>query len=221
MAMRDLRGVAIRMRLKGMSYSQIKKDLGVSKGTLSTWLRDYPLSEEQLRGLRDFNPLRIEKYRATRARQKDEKLRKIYGQVQRDIGSLSDREILLCGFFLYWGEGSKTEYTDVSVSNTDPSVILFFRRWLHLLGVADEKLKVRLHLYADMDREAEMRYWSAMLNLPLSSFRKPYVKPSKRSGLTYTQPFTHGTCNLICSGAVLGNYVHMGIKVLQDTFVAA
>lgn len=61
---------AIKLRLQGNSYSQIKSVLKVNKSTLSYWLKDFPLSEEKIQKLRDRNPQRIEKYRATRARQR-------------------------------------------------------------------------------------------------------------------------------------------------------
>jgi len=34
---------ALALRKQEMSYSQIKSILGISKSTLSSWLRDYPL----------------------------------------------------------------------------------------------------------------------------------------------------------------------------------
>ena len=63
MAWRIDKNKAIKMRESGMSYSQIKAELGVSKSTLSLWLRDLPLSDTRLRELRDFNQVRIEKTR--------------------------------------------------------------------------------------------------------------------------------------------------------------
>jgi hypothetical protein len=51
-------------------------------------------------------------------------------------------------------------------------------------------------------------------------FRRPYIKESKRSGLTYKQQFTHGTCNILCHRRDLGEYVHAGIASLQDSFIA-
>ena len=57
--------LAIKMRLKGASYSQIKEKMGISKSTLSGWLADYPLSNKRIKELRDLNPRRIENFRNT------------------------------------------------------------------------------------------------------------------------------------------------------------
>ena len=37
----DTKAEVIKLRLQGASYSQIKKQLGVSKSTLSGWLKKY------------------------------------------------------------------------------------------------------------------------------------------------------------------------------------
>jgi len=59
---------AIKLRLEGQSYSQIKAELGVSKSTLSGWLGDYPLSSERINELRAHSFKRIERYRNTMQR---------------------------------------------------------------------------------------------------------------------------------------------------------
>ena len=43
----DLREEAIALRRGGLSYREIRDQLPVSKSTLSLWLRDVPLTEEQ------------------------------------------------------------------------------------------------------------------------------------------------------------------------------
>ena len=65
MARKEDKQKAITMRKKGMSYSQIKEKLNVSKSTLSGWLYNMPLSEKRIRELQADSPVRIEKYRNT------------------------------------------------------------------------------------------------------------------------------------------------------------
>ncbi|HMO78169.1 MAG TPA: helix-turn-helix domain-containing protein [Candidatus Paceibacterota bacterium] len=49
MAKLHKRMLAEKMRHEGQSYSVIQKQLGVSKSTLSNWLREIPLSDTRLR----------------------------------------------------------------------------------------------------------------------------------------------------------------------------
>src|SRR3989344_3183192 len=91
------------MRAKGMSYSQIKEKIKISKSTLSAWLKDLPLSEKRIKELRDNNPIRIEKFRNTMRAKKEIRLGKVYKKVASDICDLSKRDLFLAGLFLYWG----------------------------------------------------------------------------------------------------------------------
>ena len=160
MARREDRENARQMRAKGKSYSEIRARLKVSKGTLSVWLHDMPLSPQQIRLLRDLNPRRIENYRATMARKREAKFLVAYEQAKSDIGTLSERELFLSGLYLYWGEGTKSSKGVVAVANTDPSLVLSFLEWFDIMGVPRSRLKVRLHLYKDMNIQKEMYFWS-------------------------------------------------------------
>ncbi len=161
---------AISLRLAGMSYTHIKKELGLSKSTLSNWLADYPLSSERIKELRDSTPERVEKIRNTKARKKQERIDAVYKKVAVEIGSLSKRELFLSGILLYWAEGTKRQSGVVAFTNTDPDMVILFISWLNLFEVKKEKLKIRLQLYADMDREAEVNFWSKKINLSKENF---------------------------------------------------
>ena len=151
MTQNNLKTKALILRKKGMSYSEIKEKLGVSKSTLSYWLRDLPLSRERINALRAHSPKRIEKFRNTMRMKREARLSQVYVQVSKTIRSLSSRELFIAGLFLYWGEGGKTKAYAITLANTDPRMIRFYLVWLRALGVPEEKIKIRLHLYSDMD----------------------------------------------------------------------
>lgn len=217
-ALRKEKLKAIRLRKGGASYNQIRKEIKVSKSSLSLWLHNMPLSEKRLRELQGFNAVRIEKYRETRRRTREARWAKVRETAKKDIGLLNKRELFLAGLFLYWGEGGKTKVAATTISNTDPAVILFFIRWLKLFKVPRDRLRVNTHLYADMNVQKELQYWSKILKLPLSSFRKPYIKKSNRAGLTYMQKFTHGTCNLIYENRDVSEYILQSLDYIRATF---
>src|SRR3989344_6471476 len=130
MAKRELEKRAVDLRKQGMSYSQIKNQLGVSKSTLSYWLRFYPLSDERIRELRDHSVQRIERYRETRRKQREAQLNSIYQIEKKKILPLSDRDLFIAGLFLYLSEGEKTNIFTVGISNTNPVVPKLFILWL-------------------------------------------------------------------------------------------
>lgn len=218
MALHKERAEAVRMRKSGASYSQIKDALKVSKSTLSLWLRDIPLSDSRMKELRDNSAIRIEHFRATMKGKKDARLAEVYRQASKKIGKLSQRELFIAGLFLYWGEGGKTTTTTTTISNTDPAVLRFFIEWLLSLGVAKERIRAKIHLYKDMDVEMETKYWARTLGIKSKNFRKPYIKDSTRSGLSYSQKFTHGTCNVYFENRDVMEMVLMGLEYIRSEF---
>ncbi len=210
---------AIQLRLLGESYNAIKRITNVSKGTLSSWLRDMPLPKERIQELRDHNEIRIERYRETRKRKKDILFQEIYKQERLKIGRLSHRDLFIAGLFLYWGEGGKTSTSEISIANTDPSIIIVFLKWiLYELHADSKKIKIRLQLYSDMDEAKEILFWLKITNIPSSQFRKPYIKKTSLSSITYKNGFKHGTCNVYLRDAKIAKQVMQGLAVLRDYF---
>lgn len=207
---------ALQLRKLGYSYSQIRTKLNVSKSTLSNWLDKYPLSSERIRELRDRSPIRIEKYRNTMKKKREVKNELIYNKIAQDIGNISDRELFIAGFFLYWAEGGKTNRSTITLTNTDPIMIITYIRWLAFLKIPREKIRVKLHLYKDMNPAKEIIFWSKTLSLEKSQFQKSWIKDSKMSGLTYKNNFGHGTCNIIVHDTDITSYILMGIKFIGN-----
>lgn len=213
---------ALALRRQEMSYSQIKSILGISKGTLSGWLKNYPLSKERIDALRGKSEKRIERYRETRKRTKEKRLKEFYLEEKHKIFPLTKRDFFIAGLFLYWGEGSKTMSKEVSVSNTDPSMINFFIDWaIKYLKISKEKICITLHLYNDMNICKEIDFWSERLNIPKNQFSKPYIKQTLFRSISYKRGFGHGTCNARINNARLSEKILMGIKTISDKYANA
>lgn len=201
-----------------LSYSQIKRILGVSKSTLSHWLKDYPLSQERIRELRDRSEVRIEKFRQTMKAKRQKRLNRFYKEEKTKWLPLSKRELIIAGLFLYWGEGAKSTYNTVSINNTDQKVLKFILYWItEGLGVPKKKIKVYLHLYSDMDIKREMKFWSKKLKISTSQFIKPYIKESKRINIDH-KGFGHGTCGLMVYKTRLKERILMAIEAIADYY---
>ncbi len=207
---------ALAMRKKGMSYSQIKEKIDVSKSTLSGWLYNIPLSEKRIRELRDNSPIRIEHYRNTMRAKKDIRLEEVYRKVSKDIGNISKRDLFLAGLFLYWGEGTKASNCSVVLTNTNPAMLKFFIKWLKLFGIKNKDLKIKLHLYSDMNIKESLDFWSKELRIPISQFRKSYIKKTSLKSITYKNGFGKGTCCVMFENRDLWEYIIMGMKYISE-----
>lgn len=223
MANRVLREEVTKLRLQGYTYGQIKRSLGVSKSTLSNWLANLPLNKEQLASLAKNTELSKdigrEKFRETARNKRFKRLKEILNNQIKEILPLSEKELFLAGVFLYWGEGEKRR-GPISISNTDPKVVKFALYWMiHSLKISKEKIRVNLHLYRDMSIVESIEFWSDILDIPKSQFRKPYIKKTTREGMTY-KSFGHGTCKLYAGSVSLSEKIAMTIKSISDRYGA-
>ncbi len=214
-----LRKKVLDLRKQGMSYSQIKKILKVSKSTLSCWLKEYPLTKERISELRNNNEVRIEKFRETMRKKREDRLEKTYQSQKRILLPFNSRELFVAGLFLYWGEGSKFKTSTLSLSNTDPSVIKFFISWLtKSLRVPEKKIRIDLQLYSNMHINQEISYWSKTLKISPIQFTNPYIKETADIKINHKGNFGHGTCNARVGDARLTEKILMSIKAIADHY---
>jgi len=102
------------LRARNLTLADIARILGVSKSSVSLWVRDVP-----------FTPSR-RRYGSQRRRQplRERKLREIE-ELNREgvvrIGMLGDQAFLAAGTALYAGEGSKAD-GEVNFANSDPEM---------------------------------------------------------------------------------------------------
>src|SRR3989338_2718813 len=115
--MKSLRQRARDLRRRGWSYNIIAQRLDLSKSTLSDWLREVPYTPNQEV---------IRRIRAGPAQAAVSKQRKRLGEILalkkdalRQIGKISERDLLFLGIGLYIGEGSKL-YETTRIINSDP-----------------------------------------------------------------------------------------------------
>lgn len=109
-SMDDVHVRARELRAQGLDYEEIAAALGVSKSTVSLWVRDMPrperLSYEECRKrVAEGSRLYWETERPAREARREE----VRAAAAGKIGTLSKREILIAGAIAYWCEGSKSK----------------------------------------------------------------------------------------------------------------
>lgn len=219
MAKYELKQKVLELRKQGKSYSQIRQELKVSKGSLSLWLKDFPLSKERLRALRDFSEVRIEKFRQTMRAKRNKRFEDAYQREKIKQLPFTKKEAFIAGLFLYWGEGMKGLKRSLGLYNTNPQIIKFGLYWYtKVLEVPKNQIKIHLHLYSDMNIQDEIQFWSQELKIPISQFRNPYIKQTKKANITYKGGFGHGTCGLLYNDVFLKERVLAGINAIADYY---
>jgi hypothetical protein len=209
---------AIQMRLDGKTYTYIKERVSASKSTLSLWLRDIELTKKQLDKIKkDKISKRVESYIQTTKDRRKRIFNKSCIEERDKLYPLSTRDYFIAGLFLYLGEGSKTDWWRISISNSNPDVIRFSMFWLTKILCLDKKrLKIQLHLYNDMNIEKELKFWRKVTGLPKKQFISPYIKISSSARINH-KGFGHGTCNVYGWDVKLKHQILAGIKIILDT----
>ncbi|MAZ40524.1 hypothetical protein CL654_00180 [bacterium] len=169
---------AIKLRQNGYSYSFIADEVGVSKSTLSHWLRKIPYTPNK------ETVVKIGKARARSATVKNEikraSIRKAQSEAKKEIGSLNKRDIFMLGLGLYIGEGTKS-HGIVRIVNSNPDVIKLALRWFQeVCGLSKNNFSITLYLYPDSDIEACVNYWAKVTSLSKAQFNKTQI--DKRTG---------------------------------------
>jgi hypothetical protein len=175
----ELRNKAIRLRKLGLSYSEIRKSIPVSKSTLSGLLRNIKLSKKakSIIGSKTGGGQRLgaEARHNQRVRREEE----IKNSASSQIGKITDRELFLMGIMLYWGEGTKAREGNISqsvdFSNSDPKMCQFYMNWLESsLKIPTDMIAPRIYIHeSKKDNEKEiLKYWSNQIGMSEKKFSK-------------------------------------------------
>jgi hypothetical protein len=197
----EKREEARKLRADGCSVKEIASKTGTSVSSVSNWVRDIQLTEEQKVILLDRNPLARrrdgEKWREAQI-QTWLKRRESFQDEGRQMARTRDVDFI-AGCMLYWAEGTKGKNT-VALTNTDSHMLLLFvsflKRWFDL---KDEDFSFKVQWYSSSGNSADdvQRYWCGVLGLPPSCMRKGQIDNiSKYSQKKKGNKHPFGTCTV-------------------------
>jgi len=169
-------GKARRMRAEGRTLADIAATLGVSKSSVSLWVRDVDFTPSPRRSGPQRRPHPFHERKLQEIAELDELGR------QR-LGVLGDDAIPAAGVALYAGEGAKTGGA-VKFVNSDPAMIAMFCAWLRRYFDVDERrLRAHVYLHHGLDLAAAEAHWSrSPASRPHSSVPRTAQSPTRASG---------------------------------------
>ena len=199
-----LRDCAVRMRRDGCSYRQISSALGVSKSSLSLWLRDVALTDEQRCLLAERSPEASRRRAASLRARRIATTERVVRQSRSQIGRLTARELLVAGVVAYWAEGSKSKPWSrserVLFTNSDPTMITLFLRWLDMLAIPRSELRFHLQIHERADVAAALRFWQTVMAMPETQFLAPVLKRHNPKTVRKNTGERYVGCLRICVG---------------------
>lgn len=184
------------LRLQGHSYREILEQVAVSKGTLSVWLLDIFLTEDQRLRLKDARNAGREKFRVKMRANRDLRWSQFHAEAEADYQHLRFDAAFMFGLALYIGEGAKTRGNDLCVANCDPRVIQKVLQFFLRIGVPATSLRCGIHLHPELDKDAALRFWRDVTGLPPSQFHAITESLSRASSYKRGNIQRYGTCHL-------------------------
>lgn len=169
------------LRRKGLSLNEISHKLGVSKGSVSLWVRNEHLSasaqkrlqNKKTKGQKAAAKANIQK-RVNKEKEAELLATKTLSNLKMDYPT----SMTLCAL-IFWCEGGKRPGSGVEFTNSDPDLVRFFVTLMRELFDLDEtKFRICAHLHNYHDQEKQLMFWSKHTKIPLSQFSKTYNKPN-------------------------------------------
>jgi transcriptional regulator with XRE-family HTH domain len=216
----EAREAARRLRRdEGMALNAITRHLGVSKSSVSRWVRDIELRPDQHAALRLLNPLYNAQLRGQGGRERSARASRSAAQQHgRELARRGD-PLHLAGCMLYWAEGAKTRNAVVFV-NSDADMIELFLRFLRTsYGVPDDRvaLSVNCHVSSGRDGSEITRWWLERLGLPEACARAATVnRPSAASRRRRGHTLPHGTARLVVYSTFVVQSIYGAIQEYAD-----
>jgi hypothetical protein len=177
------------LRSKGYSLPEISIAVETPKTTVLRYIKDVQILPEY-----------IANWAGKRGGSKKKKLlqeRQAFENGKDLVGIPSEKEQMLFLAALYWAEGSKGGF---GLSNTDPELIRLFVNGLrNIFHISDERLRISIRIYEDLDREDCLNFWSSIVGIEKDKFVSVNVLSGKKKG-----KLLYGMCRVrVTKGALL------------------
>jgi bifunctional UDP-N-acetylglucosamine pyrophosphorylase/glucosamine-1-phosphate N-acetyltransferase len=172
------------LRRAGWSVPDIARETGVARSTAWLWVRDIPLDAARVAegGARRAAAIRASWQRRQEAT--DEERRRVQSEAGSIVRHADGADLVRIGALMYWCEGAKSKPWSgsserVSFTNSDPGLVLLFRRFLAVLDVPPEQIRYRVSIHESADIAAAVGWWAELVGESAARFQPTAVKRAK------------------------------------------
>ncbi len=186
----------IKLRKKGLSYTEIQTKTGVAKSTINNWLTfaGLTLTKEHMeiskKRYLTNNIIATAASKITRARQKDEDIQNF---IEKYKSNFND-PLFVAGVMLYEAEGSKGSSN--GFSNSDFRMIKIFINFLKTYFHIDTNQNISYQLFIHESRKNDLQrilnFWSNKISIKQDSIKlrwKHNIVTKRRENLDYVGQF--------------------------------
>lgn len=170
----------IRLRKNGKSIPEISRETRTPITTVQRHIKGVQVPIE-------FQTILREKQGGSKDRARGLRLN-IATDVKKRLGEMSRRDYLFLLIGLYWGEGTKKDFT---VINSDPLLLQTFIYCLKTLNILNDRLSISLRVHTEISVSEAKAYWARTTGLPQKLIGRVEVIEGKKKG-----KLPHGMCRV-------------------------
>lgn len=190
------------LRSQGHSLSEISQKVRVGQGTTWRYIQDVNILPEYR------NNWLAKRGGSIKRKQIAERMAAQKADLM--IKDLSNKEKLLILSSLYWAEGAKVDF---NLTNTDPDLVnVFIKSLKDVIGITDDRFKLNIRIYEDMNKETCINYWLNLTGLTKQHLSSVNVLVGRKQG-----KLKYGMCRVrvIKGGDVLKYLVAVRQKIIK------
>jgi hypothetical protein len=200
---------------EGRSVKEIARLIGVSASSVSRWVRDIELTEEQHAALQERNRLHWRQRLARAAMSAKALERRRAWQREGRRKTREENHVFTAGCMLYWAEGSRSRNRLV-FTNSDPEMIQFFVGFLRsAFALPAERIRVTCNLFVDhAERQHEIEeFWLEITGLPRPClYRSTVNRYSRYSQKKRKNKLPYGTCRIAVHSTEIAQTIYGSIQ---------
>lgn len=177
---------AIDLRRKGLTYSEILRQVPVAKSTLSVWLGEVGLTAKQKQRISDKKRAAMLRGSASRRATRVARTQDIRAVSALEVVMYMRDPLFVSGVSLYWAEGSKQKESNVSqpvaFSNMDVRAHAVFLRWIEKYArISRAECVYQVYVPDTLRAATAVAYWRENLKIPLERVRIYSKKPGGKT----------------------------------------
>ena len=210
---------ALRLRERGFTLQEIARVCGVSKSTVSKWLKNNVISaditKKNKKRAGQENAKRLQLMQKARGTERVARYSESLKNAVTEFKHYKTSTLFMSGLMLYSAHGDRQDESKVRFSTTDIQAHKIFIKFTkEYLGVDADDIRLWLQLYQDQAESVCMKKWQRATALPYQQFyRTQFVQTSSKNTLHY------GVGNTIISRTVLQRKLLKWVDLAQKELV--
>lgn len=202
--MRQDKDLVFKLRKEGKSYRYIRKETGISMGTLCEWFKSEEWSKHIKKSNMDKNTTisteRLKLLQDGKNKMLKDKYKNVELEAEKEFHIFKKDPLFTAGLMIYAGEGDKRSQNNSRVSNSEFYIHKIFINFTEkYLDIKRESIKIGLIIYSDLDVVTCINKWSSELDIRSFNFYKTQIIKGKEK----TKRLQYGIGTSIISSTVV------------------